>query len=577
VRSLLLLGGLCLYASALCASSDSDALSRPAARRPAALVASPDGRWLYVANRQAGTVSVLDANAGRPVAEMRVARRLADLSAAGPDRLVGVDEEAGELLVLRTAGSKVECTARCRVSPAPVSVRATDDGARCYVASLWSRRLTAIELGDTPRVLWTIDLPFAPRLLLPVKGATRLVIADAFGGRLAVADARDGKLLSVRTLQAHNIRGLALDHTGSRLLLAHQMLKPTIPAARDEIHWGNLLTNNVRSLALERVLDPSADVQADEVLYHLGDVGQGAGDPAGLAALPDGRLMIALAGVREVAIGPEKGGKWDRVAVGTRPTAITMAGTQTAYVVNTLSDSVAKLDWHDGKTLAEIALGTSAAETPEERGERLFFDARLSHDGWLSCQSCHTDGHTSGLLNDNLSDGSYGTPKRILSLLGARDTAPYAWNGTMPTLDAQVRTSIEKTMSGATPTAEQVRDLAAYLRTLEPAPSLDRLRGLADDAVVRRGHDVFKRQGCTTCHAPPAYTSPRSYDVGLRDEAGLKRFNPPSLRGLSQGGPYLHDGRAVTLDDVFTRHRHELKSDLSHADLRDLTAFLRSL
>jgi cytochrome c peroxidase len=207
----------------------------------------------------------------------------------------------------------------------------------------------------------------------------------------------------------------------------------------------------------------------------------------------------------------------------------------------------------------------------------LFHDARMAHDGWFSCHSCHTDGHTNNLLNDNLSDGSLGTPKRILSLRGVKDTGPWAWNGSMPDLETQIRQSVQSTMQGKKPTAEQVRDLAAYLRTLPAPPSLDRLRGKLDNGAIRRGGEVFRAQGCTSCHTPPTYTSAKTYDVGIHDEAGLRRFNPPSLRGVSQGGPFFHDDRAATLCEVLTRHRHQLKKDLSRQELNDLLSFLGSL
>ena len=96
-------------------------------------------------------------------------------------------------------------------------------------------------------------------------------------------------------------------------------------------------------------------------------------------------------------------------------------------------------------------------------------------------------------------------------------------------------------------------------------------------AAVRRGREVFGKQSCASCHAPPSYTSAKTYDVGLADEAGLKMFNPPSLRGVGQGGPYLHDGRAATLAVVFTRHRHQLKGELTKQELADLMKFLDSL
>jgi cytochrome c peroxidase len=54
-------------------------------------------------------------------------------------------------------------------------------------------------------------------------------------------------------------------------------------------------------------------------------------------------------------------------------------------------------------------------------------------------------------------------------------------------------------------------------------------------------------------------------------------FNPPSLRGVGQGGPYFHDGRAATLKEVFTRYRHELQGELGKQELDYLLAFLHSL
>jgi cytochrome c peroxidase len=179
-------------------------------------------------------------------------------------------------------------------------------------------------------------------------------------------------------------------------------------------------------------------------------------------------------------------------------------------------------------------------------------------------------------LNDNLGDGSFGAPKRVLSLRGVGDTAPWAWNGSMMDLGEQVRKSIRTTMHGPNPSDEQVRDVTAFLRTLPPAPPLGSFRK-ADAATVRRGREVFERQGCAGCHTPPTYTSPRTYDVGLVDEVGNTRFNAPSLRGVSQGGPYFHDNRAATLEDVFRRHKHQLKGPLGEREVADLTAFLRSL
>jgi YVTN family beta-propeller protein len=550
---------------------------KPALRRPVALTLADGGRLLFVANR-CGTVTAIDAEKLCPAGETAVGRRLADLVATPDGRhLLAVDEGAGELLVL---SPRLETLHRVPVGAAPVSVQAAPDGSCCFVASLWSRRLVVIDLGplrpragDGPRVTKTIALPFAPRRQLPVGGPARLVVADAFGGRLAVVEPARGTVASVRTLPGHNIRGLALSADRKELLLAHQVLNPLARTTQDDIHWGNLLTNNLRALPLADVLKPDADLLRGGRLFQLGEAGHGTGDPAGVA-VAGGELVVPLAGVGEAAVGPDKEGGWAYVPVGAGPAAVaTSPDGRRAYVANTFADLVSVIDVPGRKVRAEVSLGPRPEPTAADRGERLFHDARLAHDGWFSCQSCHTDGHSNGLLADTLGDNSYGTPKRVLSLRGVKDTGPWAWNGSMPDLESQVRKSVLTTMHGRKPTAEQVADLVAYLKTLPPPPP----PGPADEAAVGRGREVFHRQGCAACHPPPSYTSPRTYDVGLSDEAGQKEFNPPSLRGVSQGGPYFHDGRAATLVEVFTRHRHQLKGELAKGDVEDLLAFLRSL
>src|SRR5260370_9055077 len=100
---------------------------------------------------------------------------------------------------------------------------------------------------------------------------------------------------------------------------------------------------------------------------------------------------------------------------------------------------------------------------------------------------------------------------------------------------------------------------------------------MIDAAAVQRVRKRFARQKSAPSHSPPSYTSAKSYDVGLRDEAGQRNFNPPSLRGISQAGPYFHDNRAHSLDEVFTRYRHELAGKLSGQELSDLLHFLGNL
>jgi cytochrome c peroxidase len=509
---------------------------------------------------------VVDTTERRVVGEVEAGSSLADLTATPDGRLLAVDEQAGQLVVLSTQDATPTVVRRLTVATSPVGVRC--DGDRWFVASLWPRQVRVFEQGE-PRQ--TVDLPFAPRLLLPLSG-TKVAVADSFGGRLAVIDTTAAKVESVRTLDAHAIRGLAV--AGNKVLLAHQVLLPRTPTTAEEMHWGNVVHQAVRSLSTAALLTPGADVLPGGEIRPLGEPGRGAGDPSGLAVAGDGTIVVTLGGVGEITFGKDKDATWQRLEVGRRPTAVVFsADGRQAYVADTSADAIAIVDLAARRVAATISLGTQATPSAEERGERLFYDARLSREGWMSCHSCHTDGHSNGGLSDTLSDGGFGAPKRVLTLLGVKDTGPWTWIGGSPDLAGQVRKSIQTTMRSLRVRDEQVHDLVAYMRTLTPPPPSRK----QESASVGRGKEVFERQGCAKCHAPPTYSTPKTYDVGVHDEAGNLAFNPPSLRGIDHAGPYFHDGRAETLADVFSRYRHPGQTLLSRGEVDDLVNFLRSL
>jgi cytochrome c peroxidase len=66
-------------------------------------------------------------------------------------------------------------------------------------------------------------------------------------------------------------------------------------------------------------------------------------------------------------------------------------------------------------------------------------------------------------------------------------------------------------------------------------------------------------------------------DVGLAD----RRLDVPHLRNIIDGSPYLHNGAANTLEELWTRYnmtdRHGATADLTRQQLNDLTAYLKSL
>ena len=149
----------------------------------------------------------------------------------------------------------------------------------------------------------------------------------------------------------------------------------------------------------------------------------------------------------------------------------------------------------------------------------------------------------------------------------------------MRELHEQVQKSLENTMHAPKFSPQDVLDITAFLHTLPPPPPLEpATKAPKDIEQLARGETLFGKLGCAKCHVPPlTYTSPEVYDVGLEDEKGLKKFNPPSLRGVSQGYNFFHDGRAKTLEAVFTEHAHQLDRPLEKSELADLLRFLRSL
>jgi YVTN family beta-propeller protein len=335
--------------------------------------------------------------------------------------------------------------------------------------------------------------------------------------------------------------------------------------------------NVVRSLKLANVLDREADLLQGSLAHPVGEAGHAAADPAAIALVARGDVAVVMAGVGEVGFFPEDDSVFRRVALGGRPTELVVSpdGSR-AYVVDELSDTISVVDAKEARRIAQISLGPQPELTLADRGERLFYDGRLSHDGWMSCHSCHTDGHSNGLLNDNLGDGSFGAPKRVLSLLGVGRTGPWAWNGGVEELQAQIKKSVETTMRGRSPKDNDVEALAAFLRTLTspPPPSAAAER---DQAAIKRGRHIFKTRHCDRCHTPPDYTSNATYDVGLKDEFNYRKFNPPSLRGVSQRDALFHDNRAGSLEEVFTRFQHQIEGDLPEQELAALVTFLRSL
>jgi YVTN family beta-propeller protein len=363
------------------------------------------------------------------------------------------------------------------------------------------------------------------------------------------------------------------------LAVSHQTTNHLATTSGDDIHWGMLVQNLIRLVEIDALLDPDANLHRRSEMGHISQPGAGEADPAGLVLVGDDEWLVAISGSNEALLTNSSAGIHSRIPTGARPLAVLFDPVnKLGYTINQLSDSITVIDTNEGTAIRSISLGPTPEPTAITRGERLFYNGGLSHDRWLSCHSCHPDGHTTGLLVDTKSDGTYGTPKRIITLLGTRDANPWAWNGEFRELHGQVRKSIATSMQGRNPTSEQVNDIVTFLHTLEPAPPLSHPSTDAEKAVVGHGRQVFDSLGCAKCHVPSlTYTSNEVYDVGLEDEAGVRKFNPPFLRGVSQRDSLFHDGRAKSLREALVDLSHQISQPVAEPDMDALLEFLKTL
>jgi mono/diheme cytochrome c family protein len=134
-------------------------------------------------------------------------------------------------------------------------------------------------------------------------------------------------------------------------------------------------------------------------------------------------------------------------------------------------------------------------------------------------------------------------------------------------------------------------DLAAYVASLRHRSATPFPAGSAEaDSGEALFHDAVV--GCADCHSGPLYTDSSllggppfvRHDVGTADSTdaeGAAGFDTPSLVGVWDTGPYLHDNRAETLHDVLTVHNagdlHGTTSHLSAAQIDYLVAFLETI
>jgi Di-haem cytochrome c peroxidase len=553
-------------------------------RQPIDLQLSPDEKRLAIACKKTGMVVVLDLDTRSVVQKLALGQELHDLESVSEGRLACVDLAANRVHICRWVDGQLRQETSFATSTSPVRAEWVAEQNTLRVACLWSRRIESFDLSDSDskaRKIASWDLPIAPRAMRTLADSDAVLVADAFSPQLCILKASDGKINANHTLYGHAITNIERDGK-DQIAMLHPMLNDFAQTNQNDIHWGVLMANDLRWVGTNELLKNAGDdIYVGGRVHPVGVPGNGAGEPTSLALGQGDYIAITVGGTNQLAIGRRDGYTFTYVDVGRYPISCVMSRDgQRCFVANQFDDSVCVVNLKEGKLADTILLGAIRTLSEEERGERLFHSAEFSHDRWMTCASCHVEGHTNGQLNDNLGDRTYGAPKRVLTLLGVGDTHPYSWLGHEATIEKQVVRSILKTMqSYRTIDPDEMKQLAAYCASLPPPPSIRQARGVAEDAVTELGRNLFTSKGCIDCHSAPKFTSSDVYDVGMKDEKGAGQFNPPSLLGVSQRGPaYFHDNRADGLKSVLADHpRKPGQQKLTEAETAALIAYLETL
>lgn len=284
-----------------------------------------------------------------------------------------------------------------------------------------------------------------------------------------------------------------------------------------------------------------------------------------------------------------------RIGVGHDPRGVTISPDgRSALVANRLEDTISVIDVGSNQLRRTISLAGPKSISVLRNGEQTFYTAQYSFQGQIGCANCHVDSSLDG-LNWDLEPDGFGigiVENRLLEDL--RGTEPYKWNGGNPNLPTECGPRTEKYFWRSENYDDiTLSDLVTYVRSIPARPNRWKLRGYELTPAQERGKAIFERSvdkfgnpipienRCSYCHSGLKGTDQKSFDVGTgkpTDTSGV--LDTPQLTNIALTAPYLHDGSAATLEEIWTIYnphdQHGRSNDLTKDELNDLIEYLRT-
>ena len=565
--------------------AEADIATRKVLRRakvpggPYGLAMDASGKSLFVTCRQADRLALLDIETLNETGSVPVGMgptAVAFCRTAAGDRLIVANSMSDDVSVISLAPLKE--LGRPAAGREPFAVAATSDGARAFVAN----RLVGLTNPKTTP-------------------ASEMTVIDPTTARVIRRDALES---------AHLSEGVGLDETRSWALTPLVKVRNMVPITQVAGGWvmssGLAISDIKRGDVIQVPLDEANDYFADpsavavDAVRHRAFVASGGADVVTVVDLDRlaGWLQKATATERQEAI-------YDlslsaEYVVGRIPTRrnprqlVLSSDGATLLIAERLEDSILVVDANKLAPLGRIVLGDGGMDDAIRRGERMFTTAAYTFQHQFSCRSCHPDGHVDGLSYDFDGDGIGDNLLDNRSLQGVAGTGPFKWNGKNPTLEIQCGPRFAKVLMRTDPfPPKQLHDLTTFIQSLPPprvarnkdgmlTPAQERGRAIFFAAKTPNGTEIPLSRRCVTCHPPPLYSVRLPFNIGTKGKYdSTEAFDTPHLLGVADTAPYLHDGRAQSLEELWTIYNtndlHGVSSYMNKIQLNDLVEFLKTL
>ena len=557
-----------------------------------AMVLTDKGQ-LLLSQKGLNRVDLFSADGSKLVRSYPMDNEPTGLTVDGNKAYVTTFKSAGKLQVLLLESGRIE-------SSIPVGSGAcypmlSADKKYVYVCNQFSNTVSEIDLASRKVVRTT-------RVLREPKGAvfskdgkymfvTNFLPAqradvDVVAACVSVIEMKSFK--KVRDIQIANgsnaVNGICITPDGKYVYVSHNLGRFAVPTSQLQQGWMNTSAFSVIDVAKQTYL---GSVLVDEPEKGAAGVWS--------IACNEARLFITHSGTHEVSVidHPAMRKKFEAYAnkenlsydlhflyglrkriqlEGNGPRLLLLKG-NTLLIPTYFADILNVVDL-DNLGVKAVDMNPGREETKENSGEKYFNDATNCFQGWQSCTGCHPgEGRADGMNWDLMNDG-VGNSKNCKSMLYSHVTAPSMISGIRETAEWAVRAGF-KFIQFFEVKEEHAVCVDAYLKALRPVPSPLLVNGELSEKA-KEGRKVFDKLQCGECHSGPYYTDQKMHRIGENIEFE-KGWDTPTLIEVWRTAPYLFNGRAATMQEVFEVQKHGIDKKVSKKEIEALTEYVNSL